>query len=343
MLCARYFFVKNGTRWCRFSENRYLCSFCCKLQDKLLFSSPLTAIHTNRMEHQTAAPVTHHKGLKTTLIGIVCSTLLALLKGIGGILGHSYALIADAIESTADIFSSAMLWLGLHWAAKPADEEHPYGHGKAEALVSVGIALATLVAAIIIVIESIDKIRTPHETPAPFTLIILAVVVVVKELLYRFVLKTGNEIESGAVKADASHHRSDAITSGAAFIGITIGLVGGKGYEMADDWAAVLAAIVIAYNAYKIFRPAVGELLDEDMNPGLNRKIFDLAAATDGVVNVEKCHTRKMGTFNHADLHIRVDGSLSVRQGHDIAHAVKANIQKDAPSYVDVMIHVEPA
>lgn len=295
------------------------------------------------MEQSITTPKPEHKGLKTTLIGIVFSIFLALLKGIGGILGNSYALIADAIESTADIFSSAMLWLGLRWAAKPADEEHPYGHGKAEALVSVGIALAMIVAAIIIVIESIDKIRTPHATPAPYTLIILAVVVVVKELLYRFVLKTGNEIESGAVKADASHHRSDAITSGAAFIGITIGLIGGKGYEMADDWAAMLAAVVIAYNAYKIFRPAVGELLDENLNPELNLKILELAAATEGVVNVEKCHTRKMGTFNHADLHIRVDGNLSVRQGHDIAHAVKANIQADAPSFVDVMIHIEPA
>lgn len=290
-----------------------------------------------------AAPQEEHKGLKTTLIGIIFSILLALLKGIGGILGNSYALIADAIESTADIFSSAMLWLGLRWAAKPADEEHPYGHGKAEALVSVGIALAMLVAAVIIVIESIDKIRTPHKTPAAYTLIILAVVVVTKELLYRFVLKTGNEIESGAVKADASHHRSDALTSGAAFIGITIGLIGGRGYEMADDWAALLAAVVIAYNAYKIFRPAVGELLDENLNPELNKKIFELADTTEGVINVEKCHTRKMGTFNHADLHIRVDGSLSVKLGHDIAHAVKANIQKELPSFVDVMIHVEPA
>lgn len=290
-----------------------------------------------------AVPQPGHKGLKTTLIGIIFSILLALLKGIGGILGNSYALIADAIESTADIFSSAMLWLGLRWAAKPADEEHPYGHGKAEALVSAGIALAMLVAAVIIVIESIDKIRTPHKTPAAYTLIILAVVVVVKELLYRFVLKTGEEIESGAVKADAAHHRSDALTSGAAFIGITIGLIGGKGYEMADDWAAMLAAVVIAYNAYKIFRPAVGELLDENLTPELNKKIFELASHTQGVVNVEKCHTRKMGTFNHADLHIRVNGDLSVRLGHDIAHAVKANIQKDLPSFVDVMIHVEPA
>jgi cation diffusion facilitator family transporter len=295
------------------------------------------------MENNMAVPQPEHKGLRTTLIGIVFSIFLALLKGIGGILGNSYALIADAIESTADIFSSAMLWLGLRWAAKPADEEHPYGHGKAEALVSVGIALAMLVAAVIIVIESIDKIRTPHKTPAAYTLIILAIVVVVKELLYRFVLKTGQEIESGAVKADATHHRSDALTSGAAFIGITIGLIGGKGYEMADDWAAMLAAVVIAYNAYKIFRPAVGELLDENLTPELNKKIFELASHTQGVVNVEKCHTRKMGTFNHADLHIRVQGDLSVRLGHDIAHAVKANIQKDLPSFVDVMIHVEPA
>ncbi|KAA8475452.1 cation diffusion facilitator family transporter [Arcticibacter tournemirensis] len=284
-----------------------------------------------------------NRGLRTTLIGIIVSGILAIIKALGGVFGHSYALIADAIESTADIFTSSMLWLGLKWSAKPADKEHPYGHGKAEALTAIGIALALTIAAFIIAKESIHNIITPHKVPEAYTLIILVVVIATKELLYRYVLKTGLEINSGAVKADAFHHRSDAITSAAAFIGITIGLIGGKGYEVADDWAALFASLIIVINAYKICRPAIGELLDEDLEPELNQKVKQLAAEIQDVILVEKCHTRKMGVMNHADLHIWVDKNLTVEQGHDIAHKVKNHVQKSLPQFIDVMIHVEPA
>ncbi|ARS34703.1 cation diffusion facilitator family transporter [Pontibacter actiniarum] len=292
------------------------------------------------MENQPQA--TTHQGLKTTLIGILFSAFLAILKAVGGIFGHSFALIADAIESTADIFTSTMLWLGLKWSSKPADHNHPYGHGKAEALVAIGIALALCAAAILIGRESINNIQSPHKSPAPYTLIILLVVIVTKELLYRFVHKTGLEANSEAVKADAFHHRSDAITSGAAFIGVTIGIVGGKGYEVADDWAALLAAAIILINAYKIFRPAIGELLDEELDPALNRRVAQLAGEIPAVVKVQKCHTRKMGVMNHADMHIWVDKNMTVEQGHVVAHAVKDNIQQHLPQFIDVMIHVEP-
>lgn len=283
-----------------------------------------------------------NKGLKTTLTGIIISGLLAIIKALGGIFGNSYALIADAIESTADIFTSTMLWLGLKWSSRPADQDHPYGHGKAEALISLGIAAALSMAAFVIIRESIYTIMTPHEVPKGYTLIILLIVIAVKELLYRYVLKTGLEINSGAVQADAFHHRSDAITSAAAFIGISIAIIGGKGYESADDYAALFAAGIIIINVYKIARPAIGELLDEDLDPALNDKVRRLAAEISGVIEVEKCHTRKMGVLNHADLHIWVDGSLSVTEGHTIAHNVKDNIQKNLPQFVDVMIHIEP-
>jgi cation diffusion facilitator family transporter len=246
-------------------------------------------------------------GLKTTLMGIVVSSVLAVIKALGGIFGHSYALIADAIESTTDIITSTLLYVGLKWSAKPADKEHPYGHGKAEALIALGIALALCMAAVIIAKESIHNIITPHKTPKAYTLIILGVVIITKEILYRYVIKTGEELNSGAVKADAFHHRSDAITSAAAFIGISIGLIGGPGYEMADDWAALLASVIIVVNAYLIARPAIGELLDEEMEPELTEKVIKLAAEVDGVVLVEKCYVRKMGLKNHADMHIWVD------------------------------------
>lgn len=285
---------------------------------------------------------TENKGLQTTFVGIVVSGMLAILKTLGGIFGNSYALIADAIESTADIFTSSMLWLGLKWASKPADEDHPYGHGKAEALIAIGIAAALTVAAFIIGKESIHNIITPHKTPKPYTLVILLVVIATKEILYRYVKKVGIGINSEAVKADAFHHRSDAITSAAAFIGISIALIGGKGYEVADDYAALFAGVIVLINVYKIARPAIGELLDEDLDPSLNERVRELAAEVQGVTHVEKCHTRKMGVLNHADLHIWVDGNLSVTEGHTISHAVKDHIQSVLPQFIEVMIHIEP-
>jgi cation diffusion facilitator family transporter len=290
--------------------------------------------------HQTPKS---HKGLRSTVIGIIVSTALALIKGVGGILGNSYALIADAIESSTDILTSTMLWLGLKWSSRPADEDHPYGHGKMEALVALGVSIAMAVAAVVIAVKSIQNMITPHKTPEPYTLIILVVVIVTKELLYRFVLKTGTEIKSDAVKADAFHHRSDAITSAAAFIGILIGIVGGEGYEVADDYAALFASAIIMINAYLILRPAIGELLDEALDPAVNTEVIRLAGSVPQVVLVEKCHIRKMGIFKHADLHIWVDKALTVEEGHAISHRVKDHIQLTLPEFTDVMIHIEPA
>ncbi|HBF19437.1 MAG TPA: cation-efflux pump [Cryomorphaceae bacterium] len=282
------------------------------------------------------------KGLKTTLVGIIASALLALIKALGGVFGNSYALIADAIESAADVFTSAMLWMGLKWSAKPPDENHPYGHGKAEALVAIGISVALMVAAGIIIRDSIFHIQRPHKTPAPFTLVILVLVILTKELLYRYVIRTGAEINSGAVKADAFHHRSDAITSAAAFVGISIALIGGEGFEVADDYAALLAGAFIIYNAYGIARPAIGELLDEEMDPELHDQIKSYASEVDGVRRIQQLRTRKMGTVYHIDLHVWVDALLTVREGHIIAHRVKDHILESVSQVQDVHIHIEP-
>jgi cation diffusion facilitator family transporter len=283
------------------------------------------------------------KGLRSTIIGIVVSAVLAMIKGVGGIVGNSYALVADAIESTTDIITSGMLWIGLRWSARPADQDHPYGHGKGEALISLGISLALVAAAVTIAVKSIQNIITPHKTPEAFTLVILVVVIITKELLYRFVLKTSKETSSGAVQADAFHHRSDAITSAAAFIGISIGLIGGPGYEIADDFAALFASAIITFNAYRIARPAIGELLDEELDPSLTSEIRTLAEKVDKVMAIEKIKVRKMGIFKVADMHIWVDRQLTVEEGHKIAHKVKDVIQQKYPLFADVMIHIEPA
>ncbi|MCP9200634.1 cation diffusion facilitator family transporter [Gramella sp. GC03-9] len=282
------------------------------------------------------------EAIKTSYLSIAANTVLAIAKAITGIFGNSYALIADAIESTTDVFSSLLVLLGLRYAAKPADENHPYGHGKAEPLITFLVVGFLVASATLIAVESIENIQTPHEVPEPYTLIVLAVIIILKEVFYRFVSKKSTETSSSALKADAWHHRSDAITSLMAFIGISIALYMGKGYENADDWAALLASGFILFNAYLILRPALGEVMDEHRYEGIEKKIRNIAEKNPGVVETEKCFIRKTGMTYHVDLHIAVDANISVKQGHDIAHLVKDEILEQLPQIADVLIHVEP-
>tara|TARA_R110002020_G_scaffold63170_3_gene168845 strand:- start:8935 stop:9828 length:894 start_codon:yes stop_codon:yes gene_type:complete len=282
------------------------------------------------------------KAIKATYLSIFGNAALALAKGITGIFGNSYALIADAIESTTDVFSSILLLFGLKYATKPPDENHPYGHGKAEPLITFVVVGFLVVSATVIAHESVVHIRTPHKVPETYTLIVLAIIVVVKEVFYRIVSKKGTETKSSALKADAWHHRSDAITSLMAFFGISIAIFMGKGYETADDWAALLASGFIIYNAYLIFRPALGEIMDEHVHDDLIHEIRLTAKGVEGVIDTEKCHVRKSGFSFHVDLHLIVKGDISVTEGHDIAHDLKNTLQKTFPEISDVLIHVEP-
>lgn len=283
------------------------------------------------------------KGIQTTLLGIITSIVLAAIKGVAGVLGYSYALIADAIESTSDVFTSIIVLTGLKIAKKPADDTHPYGHGKAEPIAGIIVASALFVAAIIIIIQSIHEIITPHHAPASFTLIVLIVVVLVKELLFRFILDVGKMVNSVAVKNDAWHHRSDAITSGAAFIGISIALIGGTGYEEADDYAALCASIIIIYNAYRMFKPALFEVMDTAPSREVIQNFIDTSLTVEGVVAIDKCFARKMGFEYYIDMHVIVDGNISVYQGHEISHKVKEKLMETFPAISNVLIHIEPA
>ncbi len=280
--------------------------------------------------------------IKATYLSIIGNFFLALIKGITGYLGNSYALIADAIESTTDVLSSVLVLFGIKYATKPADSNHPYGHGRAEALVTFAVVGFLLVSATLIAYESIQNIQTPHESPEKFTLIVLGAIIIFKEGFYRYTAKKGNESNSSALKADAWHHRSDAITSLAAFIGICIAIYMGSGYESADDWAALLASFFIIYNAYKIFRPALGEILDEHLYPEIIDQIRIIALKVEGVLDTEKCYVRKTGMTYLVDLHLTVNGKISVTEGHDIAHRLKDAIILEIPEIADVLIHVEP-
>jgi cation diffusion facilitator family transporter len=283
------------------------------------------------------------KAIRTTWYSMGSNALLAIIKWVAGYFGHSYALIADAIESTTDFFSSFLVLLGLKYASRPADKNHPYGHGKAEPLITFIVVGFLITSALVIAHESIQNIKTPHEGPKPFTLIVLGAIIIWKEISYQLVLRKSRETKSTLLKADAWHHRSDAITSVTAFLGITVALVMGKGYESADDWAALAASAFILYNCYRIFRPALGEIMDEHTYDEMIEQIRSVAIQVPGVTDTEKCIVRKVGMRYFIDLHIEVDGDISVRQGHDIAHALKAKLMEELPEVADVLMHVEPS
>lgn len=280
--------------------------------------------------------------VKATYFSIAGNVCLALIKGLAGLFGNSYALIADAIESTADIFSSLLVLFGIKYSNKPADKNHPYGHGRAEPLITFLVVVFLITSATIIAYESIVNIQTPHELPKPWTLIVLGGIIIWKEYSFRLVMKRGIESNSSSVKADAWHHRSDAITSVAAFVGISAALYLGKGYESADDWAALFASGFICYNSYLIFRPALGEIMDEHLNEDLIVEIRKVAQQVTGVVNTEKCFIRKAGMKYHVDLHAIVDADISVREGHTIAHDLKDTLREQIPELGHVLIHIEP-
>ena len=281
-------------------------------------------------------------GARLALVGVAVNFLLALVKIVAGVLGNCYALIADGIESTLDIFGSLAIWVGLKVAAEPPDDEHPYGHGKAEPLASVVVAFAVILAAIGLAVESVREIITPHHAPAPFTLAVLVAVIVVKETLFRKVSAAAGQTGSSAVKTDAWHHRSDAITSAGAFVGISIAILGGPGWEQADDWAALFTCGIIGFNGWRLLRPALLEIMDTAPPKELEAAVRAVAAGVPGVVDVEKCRLRKMGIEFYVDIHIGVDAALTVRDGHRIAHEVKDAIRAANPAAADVLVHIEP-
>ncbi len=281
--------------------------------------------------------------VKSTYFSIVSNASLAIIKWLAGYFGNSYALIADAIESTTDIFASFLVLFGIKYSNRPADKNHPYGHGRAEPLITFLVVGFLIASAVIIAHESWININTPHDLPKPFTLFILGAIIIWKEISFRIVIKRSKETHSSSLKADAWHHRSDAITSVAAFIGISVALFFGKGYESADDWAALFASGFILYNSYLIFRPALGEIMDEHLYDDLIVSIREKALEVDGVIGTEKCFIRKAGMKYHVDLHATVDANITVKKGHDIAHDLKDYLRKEIPQLGHVLIHIEPS
>jgi cation diffusion facilitator family transporter len=291
------------------------------------------------------------RGLRATFLGLAVNVALAASKFTAGILGHSHALIADATESFADIFNSLVIWRGIVVAAEPPDKEHPYGHSKAEPLAGAFGAVMLLAAALWIAGKAaidIYQFLYPQSSDLPreplrwFTLVVLVVVIAAKEGLFRFVIGEGEATDNTAVKTDAWHHRSDAITSAGAFIGISIALIGGEKFTWADDAAAIFCAIIIGINGWLLLRPPLSELMDEAPDPKIVERIRQIAAGTSGVARVEKCFVRKAGHLFFVEMHVEVDPQMTVLRSHEIAHDVKDKIRETMPAVSDVLVHIEP-
>jgi cation diffusion facilitator family transporter len=282
------------------------------------------------------------EGTRNAVLAVTVSTLLALIKIGSGVIGHSYALVADGIESCLDILSALIVFGGLKIAAHPPDQDHPYGHGKAESLAGLAVGVLLFGAGSLIAVQSIRAIVTPDRAPAPFTLFVLVGVVITKELLFRRLDRVGKATESTAVQADAWHHRSDALTSLAAFCGITVALVMGPGFEAADDWAALLACAIIFFNGGRLVSISVQEMMDVSAPPGLHQFLRDTALEVPGVRGVETCLARKSGPGWFVDIHILMNGDLTVSEGHDIAHEVKDALLQSDRGILNALVHIEP-
>ncbi len=278
----------------------------------------------------------------TILVSLIGNVVLAFVKLITGIIGNSFAIIADAIESIGDVFSSFIIYLGLKVSDKPSDKDHPFGHGKVEPIISFIVVLFLIISAGFIASQAIRNMQSPQKMPSPYTLIVLTAIILYKELLYKYVNKKSKQTDSTSLKADAWHHRSDAITSLAAFVGISLALLLGEGYESIDDWAALVASGIIIINAYFVFRPALGELLDEQNHDSLIDEVRVVSEQVSGVIDTEKCFIRKFGMRYVVDIHVRVSADLTVAEGHTIGHSVQSTVQSHFPQIEHVFTHVEP-
>lgn len=305
--------------------------------------SKLEPVPTELARHHAATQRRANDSARLVLRGIALNAVLAVVKFAGGIFGHTYALIADGAESLLDILSSSLVWAGFRVAAKPPDADHPYGHGKAEPLAALAVALFIFFMAGWIAVHAVREIVTPHQGPAWWTLVVLAGVIVAKAWFSRRMGAAGEEVGSTGLGVEALHHWSDAMTSAAAFVGISIALWAGKGWETADDWAALFACVIIAFNGVGMFGKALRDVMDTAVAADFEREVRALALAVPGVLALDKVRVRKSGLSHLVDIQVRVDGDLTVRAGHDIAHAVKDALLASAPHAIsDVTVHIEP-
>lgn len=280
--------------------------------------------------------------IKLVKTSLAINAVLALIKIYAGIQGHAQALVADGLESAADVVSSLIVLWGISLAARPADHDHPYGHGKYDSLASVAVAGMLLAAAAWIGVDNIHRMVTPHPAPHAYTIGVLLGVIAVKGVLHYRLRAAGKKVESNSLHGEVIHQHADILTSAAALVGILIAVLGGPAYANADSWAALVACVVIIYNAARLVRPAVDEIMDASVSNETVEAVRKLAGDTDGVDGIGKCRVRKSGFGLLVDIHVKVPGELSVRIGHDVAHAVEDRLRGSNLGVQDVIVHIEP-
>ena len=279
---------------------------------------------------------------KVTFVGIIVNIFLSLSKLIIGYFGNSQALIADGVHSFSDLATDLSIIFGVKYWLAPADKEHQYGHRKLELLVTIFIAIMLACVGIGIFTEAILALKNNSMKVPSFIAFICAVLSIIsKEWLYRYTVKKANTLKSPAVKANAWHHRSDAISSLPVATVIIIASIFPKLIWL-DAIGAIVVSVFIIYPAYKIFKKSILNILDESVDSETLSKIEQIALQTKDVKEVHDIRTRKAGETFFVDMHILVDGNISVQEGHDISEEVKINLMKSNEDILDVLVHLEP-
>lgn len=309
-------------------------------------STPPPAKPIPASEALEAARMNPERSLETgkgsAVKGIVLNGVLGTAKLLAGLLGHSYAMVADACESFSDVMSSCVTLYGLRIAAEPADQTHPAGHGRAETLASAVTALVLTVVGTLIFWHAWDSLYEPRQAPNPLTLLVLVPVILLKEWMFRWMRERGKQIGSLALLAEAWHQRSDAVTSVAALSGIAMTWIGGPAWVHADSWAAMFASLWLIGTGLWLLGPTLHELMEGSVDPALVEFIRETSQSCEGIQGIDKVWVRKLGMRLMVDLHIEVEPDISVQEGHRLAHEVKAKLQRELPQVRDVMVHVEP-
>jgi cation diffusion facilitator family transporter len=282
----------------------------------------------------------YRESRRAAFLGVCVSLALGMVKLLGGLLGHSLGLLSDAVHSLVDAAISIALLAALVIAQRPPDKEHPYGHGRVEAVAGASVALILLALSFAIAYESLSTMAARYAPPSSFTLVIAGGGAIFQELLYRYVSRVARRTGSTALLATAWDYRLDALGGIGVLIGV--GLAKWAGLPWADHVAAVLIAGTVFWIGGQLLWENIQSLMDRQADPEILRSVRDEAGAVLGVLAVEKLRVRRMGIEHIAEIHVQVDANATVRGGHEIAHAVKDRIVTRIPSVSDVIVHVEP-
>ncbi len=278
---------------------------------------------------------------KVTWVGMAVNVFLSVVKFIAGFLGNSQAVIADAVHSISDMSTDIIVLLGVKYWEAPADEDHPYGHRRIEAMITVTIGLLLVFVALGLFYRSVQSVNGTLELPRSAAVIGPFLSLFLKEILYRWTHRVGQRVRSSAVVANAWHHRTDALSSVPALIAVMIAVFRPE-WAFVDSIGAIIVSLIIIKAAWDIITPAIAELSDQGASPKDIQSIKTISKAVDHVKSVHAVRTRKLGYGFSVDLHIQVDGEMTVNEGHEISSKVKYALLRDGPNVLDVIVHLEP-